>query len=247
MQFQNEFVVPVPPARAWDVLLDMPQVARCLPGATLQENDGQRFAGKMKVKVGPITVGYKGSAEFVEKDVENYRAVVKASGREERGAGTAGATITAQLHPTEDDRTRVQVLTDLDITGKPAQFGRGVMEEVGAAIIGQFAKRLAAQIQDGPSAAAEATPATAPATPPTAGGQDAPAAGSPTVASHEQDHEDDALDMGLLAWKPVLKRVAPAVAGVLGGFVLGRLFARSPKTPHVVVLLCPAGERPHVH
>lgn len=240
MQFTNDFIVPVPPARAWQVLQDLEQVAHCMPGATLLENDGGRFTGTVKVKVGPITVKYKGSAEFIEKDADNYRMVLKANGREEQGAGTAGATVTAQLYPADNGQTRVQVLTDLDITGKPAQFGRGVMAEVGSGIIRQFAKRLAVQIESQSAATPQnASAAAQPQVQPASNVAAAPV----TAATMSGHHEDDALDMGMLAWKPALKRAAPIAAVVLGLLLLMRLFSRQPKTPQVVVVFGPTSDR----
>ena len=240
MQFENEFVVPVAPPAAWQVLMDMEQVARCMPGATLLENDGQRFAGKVKVKVGPIAVGYRGAAEFVEKDETAFRAVLRASGREERGAGTAGATVTAQLHPAGENRTRVHVLTDLDITGKPAQFGRGVMAEVGTAIIGQFATRLAGQIGADGAGTVNGAAAVNGAAPVNGAVPAAPAAPAPTApartASGDDNNEGDALDMGLLVGRPVLKRFAPVVAGVLALLALSRVLTRSGRQAPVVVV-----------
>lgn len=236
MQFENDFVVPVPPSRAWEVLLDLDQVAQCMPGATLLDSDGENFTGKVNVRVGPIKVGYQGTAQFVEKDEASHRAVLRASGREERGAGTAGATVTATLHPEGAGQTRVRVLTDLDITGKPAQFGRGVMAEVGTGIINQFAKRLAQKIEadagaapNGAAVAGAGAPTTAPAT-------SAPAARP--ASSISQD--DDALDMGLLVWKPALKRIAPVAGGLLGLLVIWRLLTgRQPKSPQIVVVFGP--------
>ncbi|HEX5512208.1 MAG TPA: SRPBCC family protein [Actinomycetales bacterium] len=238
MQFENDFVVPVPPARAWDVLLDLDQVAQCMPGATLLDSDGQNFTGKVNVRVGPIKVGYQGTAQFVEKDEAGHRAVLRASGREERGAGTAGATVTATLHPEGAGHTRVRVLTDLDITGKPAQFGRGVMAEVGTGIINQFAKRLAQRIEadssTAPNGAALPTTSNAAAAPSPA----AATAASPTSVSVADD--GDALDMGLLVWKPMIKRIGPVAGGILGLVVLWRLLTgRQPKTPQIVVVFGP--------
>ncbi len=235
MQFENDFVVPVSPARAWEVLLDLDQVAQCMPGATLLESDGENFTGKVNVRVGPIKVGYQGTAQFVEKDEANHRAVLRATGREERGAGTAGATVTATLHPESGDQTRVRVLTDLDITGKPAQFGRGVMSEVGTGIINQFAKRLAQKIESDAAGAVNGAVPTAPssaavvATP-------APRAFAPAP----EDDGDDALNMGLLVWKPMLKRIAPVAGGALGLLLAWRLLSsRQQKTPTIVVVFGP--------
>ena len=138
MEFEHEFTVPVPVDRAWEVLLDLEKIAPCMPGAVLDSVDGDSFTGQVKVKVGPITVAYAGTGSFLEKDVAAHRAVVEAKGRETRGSGTAAATVTASMAD-EGGSTRVTVVTDLAITGRPAQFGRGVMNDVGSKLIGQFA------------------------------------------------------------------------------------------------------------
>ena len=149
MQLEHEFTVPVPVATAWDVLLDVERIAPCMPGATVESFDGETLEGRVKVKVGPIQVTYAGTARFVEKDVAGRRAVIDASAKEARGVGTAKATITALLHDEGASSTRVTVTTDLAITGKPAQFGRGVMAEVGNKILGRFADCLAGELGSG--------------------------------------------------------------------------------------------------
>lgn len=142
MEFEHEFTVPVPVDRAWEVLLDVKKIAPCMPGAALDSVDGDSFTGQVKVKVGPITVAYAGSASFLAKDAAAHRAVVEAKGRETRGSGTAAAKVTASMAD-EGGSTRVTVVTDLAITGRPAQFGRGVMNDVGTKLIGQFADCVA--------------------------------------------------------------------------------------------------------
>ncbi len=140
MQLEHSFTVPVPVADAWKVLLDIEQIAPCMPGAVLDSVDGDDFTGRVKVKLGPISLTYKGKASFVKKDEATHTAVIDAAGKDQRGNGTAAATVTATLKEDEGgSSTRVDVLTDLNITGKPAQFGRGVMVDVGNKLIGQFA------------------------------------------------------------------------------------------------------------
>lgn len=141
MELSNSFTVDVPVARAWDVLTDVPTIAPCLPGAQLQEVEGDEYRGIVKVKVGPITAQYKGSARFVEQDEANHRAILEASGRDTRGQGNASATITALLVP-EGDGTRVTVNTDLHVTGRVAQFGRGVLADVSSKLLDQFVDQL---------------------------------------------------------------------------------------------------------
>ncbi|MGH3329625.1 MAG: SRPBCC family protein, partial [Streptomycetales bacterium] len=162
MELEHEFVVPVPVADAWKVLLDVERVAPCMPGATLDSVEGDEFTGRVRVKVGPITVTYRGSARFSAQDEAARLVVIDANGREARGSGTAKATVRAQLHD-EGPSTRVTVTTDLTVTGRPAQFGRGVMVDVGNKIIGKFAASLAEQLQQPPEAPQEpAQPAAAP-------------------------------------------------------------------------------------
>ena len=149
MELHHEFTVPVPVEEAWRALLDIERVAPCMPGATVRDYDGKTVNGSVKVKVGPITVTYQGTAVFEEQDEDARRIVLVASGRETRGQGTARATVTGTLTE-QDGGTAVSVRTDLTVTGRPAQFGRGVMAEVGDRIIGRFAQNLAEQLGDKP-------------------------------------------------------------------------------------------------
>jgi carbon monoxide dehydrogenase subunit G len=148
VQLENSFTVPVPLDEAWRVLLDIERIAPCMPGAALDSVDGDDFTGRVKVKLGPINLTYQGKASFIEKDETAHKAVIDARGKDQRGNGTAAATITANL-AAEGSVTRVHVLTDLNITGRPAQFGRGVMTDVGNKLLGQFADKLAAQLGEG--------------------------------------------------------------------------------------------------
>ncbi|NUW30368.1 SRPBCC family protein [Nonomuraea sp. SMC257] len=167
MRFEHEFTVPVPVEQAWAVLLDVERVAPCLPGATLDVFEGDEFTGRMKVKVGPITVTYRGSARFEDVDKDSHTLTIKGSGKEARGAGTASATVKARLAPAAGGTTAVAVETSFQVTGRPAQFGRGVMAEVGQKLIDRFAANLAELLTE-PShetapAAAVPAPAKAPA------------------------------------------------------------------------------------
>ena len=152
IELDHSFTVPVPPARAWDVLLDLAGIAPCMPGATVDEVDGDVVTGRIKVKVGPVSLTYRGTARFSERNEEAQQAVVEASGKEMRGAGTASATIRAALEP-DGDGTRVSIHTVMNVTGRPAQFGRGVMADVTGRLIGKFADNLAKQITGENSAA----------------------------------------------------------------------------------------------
>jgi uncharacterized protein len=161
MELEHSFSVPVPVERAWDVLLDVERVAPCMPGATLDSVDGDEIKGRIKVKVGPIQMTYAGTARFTERDKAAGVAVLEASGKETRGAGTASATVRSELTP-DGDATKVTVRTSLNVTGKPAQFGRGVLTEVGGRLVGIFAENMAAMLAaDGPEASAQAEAAEA--------------------------------------------------------------------------------------
>jgi carbon monoxide dehydrogenase subunit G len=162
MNLEHSFTVPVGIDEAWKILLDIERIGPCMPGATVETVDGDDFTGTVKVKLGPIMLTYKGKASFVEKDEVAHRAVIDARGRDARGNGTAAAKISAVLSE-QGSSTTVQVRTDLDITGKPAQFGRGVMVDVGNKLIGQFADSLAKLISGETPAAAEPAAKKAPA------------------------------------------------------------------------------------
>jgi carbon monoxide dehydrogenase subunit G len=162
MELTNEFVVPVAVDDAWKLLTDVELIAPCMPGAELQEIDGAEYRGIVKVKVGPITAQYKGKATFVEKDDAAHKAVLRAEGRDTRGQGNANATITATLEPASDG-TRVKVVTDLAITGRAAQFGRGVMADVSTKLLGQFVDCLEKNVLGAGAAAASAAPEAPPA------------------------------------------------------------------------------------
>lgn len=165
MDLEHSFIIPVPPEQAWQALLDVEQVAPCMPGATVDGFDGEVISGKIKIKVGPVQMTYAGKARFTEKDEATKTVVLEASGKETRGSGTASATIRSSLQD-ENGQTRVQVRTTMTVTGRPAQFGRGVMAEVGGRIIGKFASNLAAQLSgEGAAAPAAASAGEAQGTP----------------------------------------------------------------------------------
>jgi carbon monoxide dehydrogenase subunit G len=148
MKLENTFEVPVPVADAWPVLLDVARVAPLLPGAVVDEVDGDVVVGRVKVKLGPVALTYRGTITLVEKDDAAHRAVMRAAAREARGNGNVGATITTALTDL-GDTTSVTVSTDLEVTGKPAQFGRGMIEDVSAHLTAQFAQSLATGLADG--------------------------------------------------------------------------------------------------
>nr|WP_258345420.1 SRPBCC domain-containing protein [Saccharopolyspora gregorii] len=154
MQMQHHFTVPVPVDVAWPAIIDPERVAPCMPGATLTSAEGDRFTGSVKVKLGPISLLYKGSGSFQEVDESTRRVVIDAGGKDARGNGTAAATVTVTLTE-EDGRTSAAVDTDLKVTGKPAQLGRGLMSEVGGKILHQFAANLARSLTGQDAAASQ--------------------------------------------------------------------------------------------
>jgi carbon monoxide dehydrogenase subunit G len=163
MELKHSFTVPVSLDRAWDVLLDVERVATCMPGASLDSVDGDDITGKIKVKVGPITQVYAGKAHFTERNREAHVVTLEASGKETRGSGTASATVRSELVP-DGDQTQVTVLTNLNVTGKAAQFGRGVLSEVSGKLVGIFADNMAKMLaadQAGAGTDAEAAAAAA--------------------------------------------------------------------------------------
>jgi carbon monoxide dehydrogenase subunit G len=180
MDLEHSFIIPVPPEQAWQALLDVEQVAPCMPGATVDGFDGENISGKIKIKVGPVQMTYAGKAHFTEKDEATKTVVLEASGKETRGSGTASATIRSSLRD-ENGQTRVLVRTTMTVTGRPAQFGRGVMAEVGGRIIGKFASNLAAQLSGEAPAVApagEAQGTSAAGTPPASTGATSTSAAS---------------------------------------------------------------------
>jgi uncharacterized protein len=236
MELTNEFEVGVPVDQAWTVLTDVERIAPCLPGAQLQEVDGDEYKGIVKVKVGPITAQYKGTATFIEKDDENHVAKLKADGRDTRGNGNANAVITATLVQAGEG-TKVTVETDLQITGKVAQFGRGVLADVSAKILGQFVENLETTVladtdpdpetdtgasdDDGTSVDESATvaveaPAGDPAPADSAPDAPAPPAASAATGPRRIDHpEPEPVDLLDTAGAPVVRRLVPTIAAVV--------------------------------
>jgi carbon monoxide dehydrogenase subunit G len=227
MELINTFEVSVPIETAWKVLTDVERIAPCLPGAQLQEIEGDEYRGIVKVKVGPIQAQYKGKATFLERDDVNFKAVLDAAGRDTRGQGNASAIITAQLEAAGQS-TLVTVTTDLTVTGKVAQFGRGVLADVSAKILTQFVDNLeqTVLVDDAITAPAAEAPAAAPVA------SDPPAASSsqeaPTIRKIDQP-EPEAINLLEQAGSPVLKRAVPILGVAIGALVVYGLIRRRRK------------------
>ena len=210
MELNDSFEVAHPIDAVWDVITDVERIAPCLPGAQLTGSDGDAYEGLVKVKVGPITSQYKGKASFTERDDDAHRLLMSASGRDTRGAGNASAEITVSLESVTDTSTQVSVHTDLTITGKVAQFGRGVLADVSKKLMGQFADNLAelvaADVASDDSAEADDSSA---ADQPDDGG----AAEEAAPAAPQQEVE--AVDLLSVAGTPVLKRLVPVIVVVV--------------------------------
>lgn len=202
MQLENEFLVDAPLERTWLTLLDIQRVAQCLPGAQL-ESDGADgiYRGSMQVKVGPMSLRYKGTARMAEVEEDDHIATIEVQAKEAKGQGTASARIRNRLEPQSSGSTRVFVSTELSITGRPAQFGRGIMEDVAGNMLEDFAKRLESEVlAAGGAAAATGDPSEGAAIPGTA--ESAPQASEP------------AMDLVSVVAGPLAKRAAVG-AGIL--------------------------------
>lgn len=226
MQLQHTFTVPIGIDQAWAAFTDIQRIAPCLPGAVITSADGDEFTGSAKVKLGPIALQYTGRGTWVSRDDATHRAVIEAQGKDKRGNGTAGATIKAHLEPAGEG-TRVVVDTDLKITGRPAQFGRGVIQDVGGKILDQFAACLAVRLAGGER--------TAQAVVEPAGAEVAPAAPEPAAAvppprpARAPDRESAPVDLELAGMVgPVLiRRYGAALAGaVVVALVVWRIARR---------------------
>ena len=244
MELNNEFRVGVTVPEAWKVLTDVERIAPMLPGAQLQEVEGDEYRGVVKVKVGPITAQYKGAATFVEQDENAGKVVLKASGRDTRGQGNASALITATM-TADGDGTRVTVVTDLTVTGKVAQFGRGVLAEVSSKLIGQFVDTLEADLASSGGAGAKEQAPAGPAeeSAPAASGEtaagvtngSAPAAGPASGPRRIESAEAEPLDLLAVAGGSTIKRLAP-LAGVVALLIFVILRRRSARATRLARL-----------
>jgi carbon monoxide dehydrogenase subunit G len=251
MELDHEFTVPVPVGQAWPVLLDVERIAPCMPGATLDSVDGDEFTGRLKVKLGAMTITYKGSARIASQDESAHTVTIEGTGKEARGSGTASATVQAQMHD-EGERTRVTVHTKLNVTGRPAQFGRNILSEVGGKLVSRFAGNLAEEItrEEPPAEASAAEPETeapaeetaapdVPAEPQAApaeagtsvdGAPHATPEPSPAPAPREpsvRSSDDEAINLLEFAGPSIAKRLAPVVAGLAAAWMFRRIIRRA--------------------
>jgi uncharacterized protein len=217
-QLINEFTVNRPIEEAWPLITDLERIAPCLPGAELQEVEGETYRGVVKVKLGAISSQFKGEAHFVERDDENYRAVIKGAGRDTGGRGNASAEISAQAESLSPTSTRVAVTTDLHITGKVAQFGRGIMGDVSSKLMAQFADNLNKMIDEqGIGATGPSDESTGDAATEGAGGataEDSTVPAQPQVRKIEGPATEP-IDLMEVGGSSVLKRVAPALIALV--------------------------------
>lgn len=229
MELEHRFTVPTSVADTWVAFNDLERIAPCFPGASLSSVEGDDFVGSVKVRLGPISLLYNGTGHFVERDESTHRAVIEAKGKDRRGNGTAAATVRTQLTP-EGERTTVEVITELSITGKPAQFGRGVIQDVSDKLLGEFVscleQNLGGASEPEPAAEPESAPAgTATREAPTAaaearGGQPGGTETTPSRVSGE-------LNLLTTVVPVILKRyAAPAIAVLLILLLLRRLLRR---------------------
>ena len=202
MDLNHQFTVAVPVEDAWRILTDVERIAPCLPGAQLQEIEGDTYRGVVKVKVGPIQAQFKGQASFIERDDSAHKVVLKGEGRDTTGKGNAAAVITAEMTAVDASNTSVTVNTDLSVTGKVAQFGRGAMADISDKLLAQFVVNLNALIAEQP-----ATATTAPAPEPTEGVR--------TIESADVAP----LDLLSAAGSPILKRAIPVAVVVVAVLV----------------------------
>lgn len=214
MDLTHNFTVPASVAETWAAFTDIESVAGCFPGATVTAVEGDTFEGSCKVKLGPIALVYNGSGAITEKDESAGRLLIDAKGKDKRGNGTAGAKVTVSLAAAGESSTQVEVVTDLAITGKPAQFGRGVMQDVSDKLLAQFVDCLALKLAPPEPAAQQAV-------------ADQPAASQPTDQPSTSRPAPDALDLGATVLPVLLKSYWKQAVGALAALlVLRRLLRR---------------------
>jgi carbon monoxide dehydrogenase subunit G len=238
-QLVNEFTVNRPIEEAWPVICDVERIAPCLPGAQLEEIEGDVYRGVVKVKLGAVSTQFKGQAQFVERDDESHRATLRAEGRDTGGRGNASADITAEAQSLSPTSTKCLVTTDLHITGKVAQFGRGIMGDVSKKLMEQFASNLNTMLDNSSLDAssdggADAEPAAASAEPAGSGTASTAEAGAAATSSGNGSGSSTAskrvisgpatepIDVAGMAGPAILKRLGPVVLALLLVFLLLR-------------------------
>ena len=228
MELEHRFEVPVGVEKAWTALLDMEQVGPCFPGAILDHVDGDEFSGSVKIKLGPIRMTYKGSARIVEKDPVAHRARIEATGNAGGSTSTAAMMVTATATSLAPNRTAVDLVTTLSLTGRPAQFGRGVMVDVGNKLIGQFADCVSNKLSGRTAGGAELIDVVNPDE--VAAEYVAPAPVAATAATGPAAQASPG-ELNLLSATatPILKRVVPILAGLVALFLISKLLRRHPK------------------
>jgi carbon monoxide dehydrogenase subunit G len=219
VKIENEFVVSAPVQQAWEAMLDLERIAPCLPGASIDEASDEEYQGTMAIKLGPISARYRGTVNVEEADEENHRAVLRANGNETRGQGSASATITSTLYE-ENGNTRVHVETDMQVAGRVAQFGRGIMQDVAEEMMNRFSACLEQEIvgdglEEEPEQEAEADTAE----------QEADSTESSASVNGQQEgqrarerlpREAEPLDLGSISRGALVKRAGPVLAGLAG-------------------------------
>jgi len=237
LELTHQFTVPAPIDDAWAAFNDLERIAPCFPGAALTSYDGEAFEGICKVKLGPISLQYSGTGRFVSRDEASHTAVIEAKGKDKRGNGTAAANVTATLVSAGDEATDVTVKTDLNITGKPAQFGRGVMQDVSDKLLGQFASCLETKLGADTADDADEAATTAAAAPAEAAVEETPIAAEAAAAAKQITSEPRRttppeapaaeLDLGATVLPVLIKRFAgPVIAGIIALWILRKILSR---------------------
>jgi len=237
LELTHQFTVPAPIDDAWAAFNDLERIAPCFPGASLTSYDGEAFEGICKVKLGPISLQYSGTGRFVSRDEASHTAVIEAKGKDKRGNGTAAANVTATLVSAGDEATDVTVKTDLNITGKPAQFGRGVMQDVSDKLLGQFASCLETKLGADTADDADEAATTAAAAPAEAAVEETPIAAEAAAAAKQIISEPRRttppeapaaeLDLGATVLPVLIKRYAgPVIAGIIALWILRKILSR---------------------
>ncbi|MCU6480000.1 carbon monoxide dehydrogenase subunit G [Arthrobacter silviterrae] len=238
MELKHHFTVPSSLAETWHSFNQLEDIAPCFPGAVLTSVEGDAFTGTVKVKLGPIAMMYAGTGQFLSRDDATHTVVIEAQGKDKRGNGTAGATVTAVLSDDGGGGTTVDVSTDMNVTGKPAQFGRGVIQDISDKLLEQFVQCVigkAGQAAEPPESEPTEPPEFEPPEPaefeppePAGAGTDTPKAAAPKPAAKHLPPAAPAaeLDLGAAVWPVLAKRFAPALLGILGALALAVCVAR---------------------